>query len=35
MSQSDSHQILLEGIRVLLVGDGVVNDGIVGKKFYS
>ena len=34
MSQSDSHlcrasmQIFLEGIRVLLVGDGVVNDGM-------
>ena len=40
MSQSDSHrcrgvQILLEGYRVLLVVDGVVDDGVVGKKFYS
>ena len=25
----------MEGILVLLVGDGVVNDGVVGKKFYS
>ena len=42
MSQSDSHRCRASrsswgggGVRVLLVGYGVVNDGVVGKTFYS
>ena len=39
MSQSDSHRCRESRsswrVRVLLVVDGVVDDGVVGKKFYS